>query len=160
MGHRLYSASLSSLDSEEQESLRTAERLHNRSSRNSTGGISTHSLNEAELAVGIISILFYINYILYIFNLFICRRIFVNIFFLFLFLLNFVNFYYSLKHLSFSLSVLTTCKQRDFERLNAKRTLAPQIIPCNRMPLQKSISTPSIAPVRNQNVKEETTVPT
>lgn len=44
------SVSLSSLDSEEQESLRT-ERLHNRSSRNSTGGISTHSLNEAELAV-------------------------------------------------------------------------------------------------------------
>lgn len=44
------SVSLSSLDSEEQESLR-AERLHNRSSRNSTGGISTHSLNEAELAV-------------------------------------------------------------------------------------------------------------
>lgn len=47
------SVSLSSLDSEEQESLR-AERLHNRSSRNSTGGISTHSLNEAELAVCII----------------------------------------------------------------------------------------------------------
>lgn len=47
------SVSLSSLDSEEQESLRAAERLHNRSSRNSTGGISTHSLNEAELAVGI-----------------------------------------------------------------------------------------------------------
>lgn len=45
------SVSLSSLDSEEQESIRTAERLHNRSSRNSTGGISTHSLNEAELAV-------------------------------------------------------------------------------------------------------------
>lgn len=45
------SVSLSSLDSEEQESLRAAERLHNRSSRNSTGGISTHSLNEAELAV-------------------------------------------------------------------------------------------------------------
>lgn len=48
------SVSLSSLDSEEQESLRAAERLHNRSSRNSTGGISTHSLNEAELAVCII----------------------------------------------------------------------------------------------------------
>lgn len=46
-----FSVSLSSLDSEEQESLRAAERLHNRSSRNSTGGISTHSLNEAELAV-------------------------------------------------------------------------------------------------------------
>lgn len=46
----LSSVSLSSLDSEEQESLR-AERLHNCSSRNSTGGISTHSLNEAELAV-------------------------------------------------------------------------------------------------------------
>lgn len=45
------SVSLSSLDSEEQESLRAAERLHNRSSRSSTGGISTHSLNEAELAV-------------------------------------------------------------------------------------------------------------
>lgn len=47
------SVSLSSLDSEEQESLRAAERLHNRSSRNSTGGISTHSLNEAELAVSL-----------------------------------------------------------------------------------------------------------
>ncbi|XP_055319921.1 rho guanine nucleotide exchange factor 18 isoform X4 [Sitodiplosis mosellana] len=91
------SVSLSSLDSEEQESLR-AERLHNRSSRNSTGGISTHSLNEAELA-------------------------------------------------------------RDFERLNLKRNLVPQI-PCNRMPLQKSISTPSIAPARNQSAKEENTVPT
>ncbi|XP_031637326.1 rho guanine nucleotide exchange factor 18 isoform X3 [Contarinia nasturtii] len=91
------SVSLSSLDSEEQESLR-AERLHNRSSRNSTGGISTHSLNEAELA-------------------------------------------------------------RDFERLNLKRNLVPQI-PCNRMPLQKSISTPSIAPARNQSTKEEHTVPT
>lgn len=45
------SVSLSSLDSEEQESIRVAERLHSRSSRNSTGGISTHSLNEAELAV-------------------------------------------------------------------------------------------------------------
>lgn len=46
------SISLSSLDSEEQESLRMAERVHtNRSNRNSTGGISTHSLNEAELAV-------------------------------------------------------------------------------------------------------------
>lgn len=42
---------MSSLDSEEQESLRTNERLHNRTNRNSTGGISTHSLNEAELAV-------------------------------------------------------------------------------------------------------------
>ncbi|XP_037044023.1 rho guanine nucleotide exchange factor 28 isoform X4 [Bradysia coprophila] len=91
------SVSLSSLDSEEQESLRAAERLHNRSSRNSTGGISTHSLNEAELA-------------------------------------------------------------RDFERINAKRNLAPQI-PC-RIPLQKSISTPSIAPIRNQNVKEESTIQT
>ncbi|KAJ6641647.1 hypothetical protein Bhyg_06587, partial [Pseudolycoriella hygida] len=91
------SVSLSSLDSEEQESLRAAERLHNRSSRNSTGGISTHSLNEAELA-------------------------------------------------------------RDFERINAKRNLAPQT-PC-RIPLQKSISTPSIAPIRNQNVKEESTIQT
>lgn len=43
------SASLSSVDSEE--SLRAAERLHNRQSRNSAGGISTHSLNEAELVV-------------------------------------------------------------------------------------------------------------
>lgn len=49
--------------------------------------------------------------------------------------------------------------QRDFERLNLKRNLAPQM-PCNRMPLQKSISTPSIAPARNQNTKEEHTVPT
>ena len=48
------SVSLSSLDSEEQESLRAAERLHNRTSRNSTGGISTHSLNEAELAVNVL----------------------------------------------------------------------------------------------------------
>ncbi|XP_059614872.1 rho guanine nucleotide exchange factor 18 isoform X2 [Phlebotomus argentipes] len=88
------SASLSSVDSEE--SLRAAERLHNRSSRNSAGGISTHSLNEAELA-------------------------------------------------------------RDFERILAKRNLAPIIC---RIPLQKSISTPSIAPVRNQNAKEEKTVPT
>lgn len=47
------SVSLTSLDSEEQESLRTNERLHNRTNRNSTGGISTHSLNEAELAVNI-----------------------------------------------------------------------------------------------------------
>lgn len=47
------SVSLTSLDSEEQESLRTNERLHNRTNRNSTGGISTHSLNEAELAVKI-----------------------------------------------------------------------------------------------------------
>lgn len=45
------SASLSSVDSEE--SLRAAERLHNRQSRNSAGGISTHSLNEAELAVSL-----------------------------------------------------------------------------------------------------------
>lgn len=45
------SVSLTSLDSEEQESLRANERLHNRTNRNSTGGISTHSLNEAELAV-------------------------------------------------------------------------------------------------------------
>lgn len=37
------------MDSEE--SLRAAERLHNRQSRNSAGGISTHSLNEAELVV-------------------------------------------------------------------------------------------------------------
>ncbi|XP_055686266.1 rho guanine nucleotide exchange factor 18 isoform X2 [Lutzomyia longipalpis] len=88
------SASLSSVDSEE--SLRAAERLHNRASRNSAGGISTHSLNEAELA-------------------------------------------------------------RDFERILAKRNLAPIIC---RIPLQKSISTPSIAPVRNQNAKEEKTVPT
>uniref|UniRef100_A0A182S6P7 Uncharacterized protein n=1 Tax=Anopheles maculatus TaxID=74869 RepID=A0A182S6P7_9DIPT len=86
------SVSLSSLDSEEQESLRAAERLHNRTSRNSTGGISTHSLNEAELA-------------------------------------------------------------RDFEKVVAKRNLVP-VVP--RIPLQKSISTPSIAPVRNQNVKEDT----
>lgn len=50
-GHK--SVSLSSLDSEEQESLRAVERLHNRTSRNSTGGISTHSLNEAELAVSV-----------------------------------------------------------------------------------------------------------
>lgn len=49
----IYSVSLSSLDSEEQESLRAAERIHSRGSRNSTGGISTHSLNEAELAVRI-----------------------------------------------------------------------------------------------------------
>jgi len=49
------SVSLTSLDSEEQESLRTNERLHNRTNRNSTGGISTHSLNEAELAVNIYS---------------------------------------------------------------------------------------------------------
>lgn len=47
------SISLSSLDSEEQESLPLADRIHNRSSRNSTGGISTHSLNEAELAVSL-----------------------------------------------------------------------------------------------------------
>uniref|UniRef100_A0A182WIZ1 DH domain-containing protein n=1 Tax=Anopheles minimus TaxID=112268 RepID=A0A182WIZ1_9DIPT len=85
------SVSLSSLDSEEQESLRAAERLHNRTSRNSTGGISTHSLNEAELA-------------------------------------------------------------RDFEKVVAKRNLVP-VVP--RIPLQKSISTPSIAPVRNQTVKED-----
>ncbi|EAA04687.4 AGAP007712-PA [Anopheles gambiae str. PEST] len=88
------SVSLSSLDSEEQESLRAAERLHNRTSRNSTGGISTHSLNEAELA-------------------------------------------------------------RDFEKVVAKRNLVP-VVP--RIPLQKSISTPSIAPVRNQNVKEDNLV--
>ncbi|XP_070497316.1 rho guanine nucleotide exchange factor 18 isoform X4 [Chironomus tepperi] len=87
------SVSLTSLDSEEQESLRTNERLHNRTNRNSTGGISTHSLNEAELA-------------------------------------------------------------RDFEKLNAKRNLAPAVC---RIPLQKSVSTPSIAPV--QNVKEENAVP-
>ncbi|XP_052861624.1 rho guanine nucleotide exchange factor 18 [Anopheles cruzii] len=85
------SVSLSSLDSEEQESLRAAERLHNRTSRNSTGGISTHSLNEAELA-------------------------------------------------------------RDFEKVVAKRNLVP-VVP--RIPLQKSISTPSIAPVRNQSAKED-----
>lgn len=47
--HTHCSASLSSVDSEE--SLRAAERLHNRQSRNSAGGISTHSLNEAELVV-------------------------------------------------------------------------------------------------------------
>uniref|UniRef100_A0A182U336 DH domain-containing protein n=1 Tax=Anopheles melas TaxID=34690 RepID=A0A182U336_9DIPT len=88
------SVSLSSLDSEEQESLRAAERLHNRTSRNSTGGISTHSLNEAELA-------------------------------------------------------------RDFEKVVAKRNLVPAV---PRIPLQKSISTPSIAPVRNQNVKEDNLV--
>ncbi|XP_058465262.1 rho guanine nucleotide exchange factor 18 isoform X3 [Malaya genurostris] len=90
------SVSLSSLDSEEQESLRAAERLHNRTSRNSTGGISTHSLNEAELA-------------------------------------------------------------RDFEKIVAKRNLAPAVC---RIPLQKSISTPSIAPVRNQSAKEDTATPT
>ncbi|XP_055632071.1 rho guanine nucleotide exchange factor 18 isoform X3 [Toxorhynchites rutilus septentrionalis] len=89
------SVSLSSLDSEEQESLRAAERLHNRTSRNSTGGISTHSLNEAELA-------------------------------------------------------------RDFEKIVAKRCLAPAVC---RIPLQKSISTPSIAPVRNQSAKEDTATP-
>ncbi|XP_053684029.1 rho guanine nucleotide exchange factor 18 [Sabethes cyaneus] len=89
------SVSLSSLDSEEQESLRAAERLHNRTSRNSTGGISTHSLNEAELA-------------------------------------------------------------RDFEKIVAKRNLAPAVC---RIPLQKSISTPSIAPVRNQSAKEDTATP-
>ncbi|XP_055538774.1 rho guanine nucleotide exchange factor 18 isoform X3 [Wyeomyia smithii] len=89
------SISLSSLDSEEQESLRAAERLHNRTSRNSTGGISTHSLNEAELA-------------------------------------------------------------RDFEKIVAKRNLAPAVC---RIPLQKSISTPSIAPVRNQTAKEDTATP-
>uniref|UniRef100_A0A182PA10 DH domain-containing protein n=1 Tax=Anopheles epiroticus TaxID=199890 RepID=A0A182PA10_9DIPT len=88
------SVSLSSLDSEEQESLRAAERLHNRTSRNSTGGISTHSLNEAELA-------------------------------------------------------------RDFEKVVAKRNLVPAV---PRIPLQKSISTPSIAPVRNQNIKEDNLV--
>ncbi|KAH8412949.1 hypothetical protein KR009_006971 [Drosophila setifemur] len=42
------SVSLSSLDSEEQETVRVEQRR--RSARNSTGGISTHSLNEAELA--------------------------------------------------------------------------------------------------------------
>lgn len=93
-GHK--SVSLSSIDSEEQESLRAAERLHNRTSRNSTGGISTHSLNEAELA-------------------------------------------------------------RDFERIAAKRCLAPVM---SRIPLQKSISTPSIAPIRNQNAKEENIIST
>lgn len=50
--YQLFSASLSSVDSEE--SLRAAERLHNRQSRNSAGGISTHSLNEAELAVSLL----------------------------------------------------------------------------------------------------------
>lgn len=61
---KIFSVSLSSLDSEEQESLRAAERLHNRSSRNSTGGISTHSLNEAELAVSAItSILYQCNHL-------------------------------------------------------------------------------------------------
>ncbi|XP_055603247.1 rho guanine nucleotide exchange factor 18 isoform X2 [Uranotaenia lowii] len=89
------SVSLSSLDSEEQESLRAAERLHNRTSRNSTGGISTHSLNEAELA-------------------------------------------------------------RDFEKIVAKRNLAPTVC---RIPLQKSISTPSIAPVRSQGAKEDNATP-
>uniref|UniRef100_A0A1A9WU98 DH domain-containing protein n=1 Tax=Glossina brevipalpis TaxID=37001 RepID=A0A1A9WU98_9MUSC len=43
------SMSLSSLDSEEQETIRVTEQRR-RSARNSTGGISTHSLNEAELA--------------------------------------------------------------------------------------------------------------
>ncbi|XP_030569831.1 rho guanine nucleotide exchange factor 18 [Drosophila novamexicana] len=43
------SVSLSSLDSEEQETIRVTEQRR-RSARNSTGGISTHSLNEAELA--------------------------------------------------------------------------------------------------------------
>ncbi|XP_055379547.1 rho guanine nucleotide exchange factor 18 isoform X2 [Condylostylus longicornis] len=89
------SVSLSSLDSEEQESIRVAER--HRNSRNSTGGISTHSLNEAELA-------------------------------------------------------------RDFERIAAKRNLAPTLI--SRIPLQKSISTPSIAPLRIPGAKEETTITT
>ncbi|XP_055839935.1 rho guanine nucleotide exchange factor 18 isoform X4 [Episyrphus balteatus] len=89
------SVSLSSLDSEEQESIRVAER--HRSSRNSTGGISTHSLNEAELA-------------------------------------------------------------RDFERIAAKRNLAPALI--SRIPLQKSISTPSIAPLRIPSAKEENNITT
>ncbi|CAD7078204.1 unnamed protein product [Hermetia illucens] len=89
------SVSLSSLDSEEQESIRVAERLHSRSSRNSTGGISTHSLNEAELA-------------------------------------------------------------RDFERITAKRNLVPLVI--NRIPLQKSISTPSIAPIRKPGQKEDNNI--
>ncbi|KAI9576523.1 rho guanine nucleotide exchange factor 18 isoform X1 [Glossina fuscipes] len=43
------SMSLSSLDSEEQEAIRVTEQRR-RSARNSAGGISTHSLNEAELA--------------------------------------------------------------------------------------------------------------
>ncbi|KAL5289557.1 hypothetical protein ACFFRR_009568 [Megaselia abdita] len=77
------SNSLSSLESEEQDSIILAERR--RSSRNSTGGISTHSLNEAELA-------------------------------------------------------------RDLERLTIKR-LSAQVN--NRLTLQKSISTPSIAPLRS-----------
>jgi hypothetical protein len=47
------SGSLSSLDSEEQDSIRAAERLHSRTNRSNTGGISTHSLNEAELAVNV-----------------------------------------------------------------------------------------------------------
>lgn len=57
-------------------------------------------------------------------------------------------------------SIVTSSKlsfptlQRDFEKLNAKRNLAPTIC---RIPLQKSISTPSIAPV--QNAKEENNVP-
>lgn len=45
--------------------------------------------------------------------------------------------------------------QRDFEKVVAKRNLVP-VVP--RIPLQKSISTPSIAPVRNQNVKEDNLV--
>ena len=53
------SVSLTSLDSEEQESLRANERIHNRTNRNSTGGISTHSLNEAELAVCTLPELFF-----------------------------------------------------------------------------------------------------
>lgn len=111
------SVSLTSLDSEEQESLRANERLHNRTNRNSTGGISTHSLNEAELAV----------------------------------IWNFLHFP---DRNSIFTSKLFSSFQRDFEKLNAKRNLAPTIC---RIPLQKSISTPSIAPV--QNAKEENNVP-
>lgn len=94
-GHK--SVSLSSLESEDPDTNRATERRYNRTSRNSTGGISTHSLNEAELA-------------------------------------------------------------RDFEKMVAKRNLAP--ILSNRIPLQKSISTPSIAPIRNQNTKEESSAAT
>lgn len=104
-----YSVSLSSLDSEEQESLRIAERVHNRSSRNSTGGISTHSLNEAELAVNFATCF--------------VTKIYNKLWFW----------------------------QRDIERLVAKRNLTPAV---RQVPLQKSISTPSIAPIR-QNAKEE-----
>lgn len=66
--HFNFSNSLSSLESEEQDSIALAERR--RSSRNSTGGISTHSLNEAELAVNI-----YIQLISTVIKTFFCSEI-------------------------------------------------------------------------------------